>query len=141
MKKLIFIFITMLAFNVHAKEETWIIDKAHTKVGFEISHLIISSVEGRFTDFSGKLIFDADKSKESKKFWISVSPSFGGSSMGVLISSSDPFVASPPGSPSPLLSFSCRFCCPRLCHDNPLNVVKPTQTETKNSFFEFLVSV
>ncbi len=31
------------------------VDPAHSKVGFEISHLVISSVEGRFDNFSGTI--------------------------------------------------------------------------------------
>lgn len=31
------------------------IDPAHSKVGFEIPHLVISTVEGRFTKFDGKI--------------------------------------------------------------------------------------
>jgi len=31
------------------------IDSAHSKVGFEVAHLVISTVEGRFTKFDGKL--------------------------------------------------------------------------------------
>lgn len=41
------------------------LDAAHSKVGFEIPHLVISTVEGRFTDVSGKIDlakkFDASK--------------------------------------------------------------------------------
>jgi len=58
----------LMSFNLQAKTESWIIDKAHTKVGFEISHLIISSVEGRFTDFSGKLSFDLTNTKNTGDF-------------------------------------------------------------------------
>ncbi len=31
------------------------IDKAHSKVGFEISHLVVSTVEGRFDDYKGTI--------------------------------------------------------------------------------------
>lgn len=43
------------------------VDSAHSKVGFEIPHLVISSVEGRFTAFSGTvdLADDFAKSKAS----------------------------------------------------------------------------
>jgi len=33
----------------------YLVDPAHSKVGFEIAHLVISSVEGRFTDFEGTI--------------------------------------------------------------------------------------
>ena len=32
------------------------IDAAHSKVGFEIPHMVISTVEGRFTKFDGKIV-------------------------------------------------------------------------------------
>jgi len=32
---------------------TYKIDRSHSKVGFEIGHMVFSSVEGRFQDFSG----------------------------------------------------------------------------------------
>ncbi|RYZ86123.1 MAG: polyisoprenoid-binding protein, partial [Proteobacteria bacterium] len=41
------------------------IDPAHSKVGFEISHLVVSTVEGKFTDFEGMITVDPkiEKSK------------------------------------------------------------------------------
>ncbi|AZZ36226.1 polyisoprenoid-binding protein [Bdellovibrio sp. qaytius] len=41
------------------------LDEAHSKVGFEIPHLVISSVEGRFTKFEGEIEL-ADKFTDSK---------------------------------------------------------------------------
>lgn len=41
------------------------IDLAHSKVGFEIPHLVISSVEGRFTKFEGEIEL-TEKFTESK---------------------------------------------------------------------------
>ena len=41
------------------------IDPMHSKVGFEIPHLVISTVEGKFKDFSGTLTLD-DKFEKSK---------------------------------------------------------------------------
>ena len=54
-----------------AKPETWVIDQAHSKVEFEIPHLIISSVEGRFTEFSGEIMFDSKATKNVKDFSVS----------------------------------------------------------------------
>ena len=34
------------------------IDDSHSKVGFEVSHLVISTVEGKFDKFEGKFEFD-----------------------------------------------------------------------------------
>jgi len=46
-------------------EGTYKIDKTHSKVGFEISHLVVSTVEGKFTDFEGMITVDPklEKSK------------------------------------------------------------------------------
>lgn len=41
------------------------IDETHSKVGFEIPHLVISSVEGRFTKYDGEIEL-ADKFTDSK---------------------------------------------------------------------------
>nr|BFD58720.1 YceI family protein [Bdellovibrio sp. CKG001]BFD62145.1 YceI family protein [Bdellovibrio sp. HM001] len=43
------------------------IDPAHSKIGFEIPHLVISTVEGRFSKFDGSLVVDSklEKSKAS----------------------------------------------------------------------------
>jgi polyisoprenoid-binding protein YceI len=34
---------------------TYTVDPMHSKVGFEVPHLVISSVEGRFNDFKGEI--------------------------------------------------------------------------------------
>jgi polyisoprenoid-binding protein YceI len=35
---------------------TYDIDPVHSKVGFEVGHLVISTVEGKFNDFSGQIV-------------------------------------------------------------------------------------
>lgn len=44
---------------------TYSIDSMHSKVGFEIPHLVISTVEGKFTQFEGKVEL-AEKFQSSK---------------------------------------------------------------------------
>ncbi|TQM26548.1 YceI family protein [Nocardia bhagyanarayanae] len=39
---------------------TWVIDPAHSTVGFSVRHLMVSKVRGRFTDFEGKLVIGED---------------------------------------------------------------------------------
>ena len=34
------------------------IDKSHTRVGFSVKHMVISTVRGEFTDYEGKIFFD-----------------------------------------------------------------------------------
>ena len=40
--------------------DTFVIDGAHTEIGFSISHMVISKVKGKFTDFAGTITYDAD---------------------------------------------------------------------------------
>lgn len=54
-----------------AKTEKWVLDKSHTKIGFEISHLVISTVEGRFKEFTGNIFFDP-KNTSAKNFSVEV---------------------------------------------------------------------
>lgn len=44
---------------------TYKIDTAHSKIGFEVPHLVIATVEGRFTQFDGNITIDSklEKSK------------------------------------------------------------------------------
>ncbi|MCO5112578.1 MAG: YceI family protein [Bdellovibrionaceae bacterium] len=51
----------LLSFSAFAKDYKpgkYQVDTAHSKVGFEIPHLVISTVEGKFTDFSGTVQLD-----------------------------------------------------------------------------------
>ncbi len=41
------------------------IDPSHSKVGFEVGHLVISTVEGKFTQFSGSINLDDKLEKSS----------------------------------------------------------------------------
>ena len=52
-----FLFLSTLAFAAAPKIEAgkYAIDPAHSKLGFEISHLVISTVEGRFDQFTGDI--------------------------------------------------------------------------------------
>lgn len=41
-----------------APPTSYIIDQEHTSIGFEVPHLVISSVDGKFAKFSGSFSFD-----------------------------------------------------------------------------------
>ncbi len=41
------------------------VDTAHSRVGFSVRHLVISNVEGRFTDFRGAVLYDAKEPGQS----------------------------------------------------------------------------
>ncbi len=61
------VLVAQIAMGQAAKiaEGKYKIDAAHSKVGFEISHLVIATVEGKFTDFEGMIVVDPklEKSK------------------------------------------------------------------------------
>ncbi|MNK06209.1 hypothetical protein D3C87_241010 [compost metagenome] len=60
---------TVLASSAFAAQTipagSYTLDNAHSKVGFEIPHLVISTVEGRFDKFDGSVVIDPkiEKSK------------------------------------------------------------------------------
>lgn len=62
-------FVTLISFSAFAGKSipagTFTIDTAHSTVGFEIPHLVISTVEGKFSKFDGSVTIDSklEKSK------------------------------------------------------------------------------
>lgn len=52
----IFVVLALLASMVFAG--TYSIDKAHSRVGFKVKHMMIANVYGNFSDFSGKIVYD-----------------------------------------------------------------------------------
>lgn len=49
---LAFVFLMSGAFA----QTTWTLDKAHTKIGFVVTHMSVSEVEGNFKDFEGSIV-------------------------------------------------------------------------------------
>jgi polyisoprenoid-binding protein YceI len=45
----------VLFFAFKPTESTWTVDKAHSKLGFSVSHLMVSDVEGSFKSFDAKI--------------------------------------------------------------------------------------
>lgn len=43
-----------------ATQTVWNIDPSHSEVQFKVKHLVISTVTGQFTDFTGKLVTDGE---------------------------------------------------------------------------------
>ena len=41
-------------------QTTWTIDKNHSKIGFNVTHMAVSEVEGKFNDFDGSIVSKAD---------------------------------------------------------------------------------
>lgn len=41
-------------------QSTWNIDKGHSKIGFVVTHMVVSEVEGNFKDFDAKVVSNSD---------------------------------------------------------------------------------
>ena len=66
-KRLAFVFgaVALLSLSAFAADE-FNIDPSHSQVGFSVKHMMVTNVPGRFTEFSGKIVFDEkDPSKSS----------------------------------------------------------------------------
>src|SRR4051812_11042081 len=54
----------LVAVAAHAAPVEWKYDASHTRIGFSISHLIVSSVAGRFKQATARIVLDdADMTK------------------------------------------------------------------------------
>lgn len=60
MKKTIFLSVVLLAVAFGVKAQAWTVDKAHAKLGFGITHLMISEVEGSFRSFEASITSSKD---------------------------------------------------------------------------------
>jgi len=43
----------LLSFTILSAQSSWIFDKPHSKIGFSVTHLVITEVEGNFLEFDG----------------------------------------------------------------------------------------
>lgn len=61
----------LFALPVLAEPVPWVIDAAHSRVGFTVSHMVVSEVDGEFSKFSGKVALDdKDATKSTVEFTI-----------------------------------------------------------------------
>lgn len=60
MKKLILSIGLLVGATFTYGQTEWTVDKSHSSVGFTVTHLVISEVEGQFTDFDAKVISTSD---------------------------------------------------------------------------------
>jgi polyisoprenoid-binding protein YceI len=56
MKKINSLLALILFVSAAYAQTTWNIDKAHSKIGFNVVHMMVSEVEGNFKDFEGKVV-------------------------------------------------------------------------------------
>lgn len=62
MKKINILLVALLVSGSLIAQTSWTIDKAHTKIGFNVVHMAVAEVEGKFNDF------DATVSSNSEDF-------------------------------------------------------------------------
>src|SRR5258708_1479299 len=60
MKKLKTLIVGLFVTGVAVAQTNWAPDKAHTKIGFNVSHMMVSEVEGYFKDYDAKVTTSAD---------------------------------------------------------------------------------
>ncbi|HYQ04550.1 MAG TPA: YceI family protein [Polyangiaceae bacterium] len=75
MRAIAALFATLLVVSVAAADSAeWAVDASHSHVGFSVSHLVVSKVNGRFKEVSGKATIDeADPTKSQVDITIPVS--------------------------------------------------------------------
>src|SRR5438045_286155 len=70
-KIIIALLFTLLFSGTVFAADSYAIDPDHTYIGFSIRHLVINSIRGRFTDYSGTIVYDEqDISKSSVEITI-----------------------------------------------------------------------
>jgi polyisoprenoid-binding protein YceI len=55
-----------LLFTAVSAQTKWDVDKAHSKVGFSVTHMVISEVDGFFNDFQGDITTTGDDFSTAK---------------------------------------------------------------------------
>ena len=51
----LFTFLGLLIFNISWTQSKWSVDPVHSKLGFTVTHLLISEVEGNFKNYTGTI--------------------------------------------------------------------------------------
>lgn len=49
-----------LTVTVASAQTTWTIDKGHSKIGFNVTHMVVAEVEGKFTDYTATVVSTTD---------------------------------------------------------------------------------
>lgn len=60
MKKLNVLVAALLFAGAATAQTTWDLDKAHSNVQFNVTHMVVSEVNGAFTDFNGAIVSKSD---------------------------------------------------------------------------------
>ena len=64
MKKIISIVALMFLVSIGYSQTTWTIDQSHSKIGFNVTHMVVAEVEGKFKQFEGKVTAPSDAWKK-----------------------------------------------------------------------------
>lgn len=49
------VLVSLFTMSAWAQSNEWVLDPAHSKIGFSVEHMVISEVDGRFTQFEMKV--------------------------------------------------------------------------------------
>lgn len=60
MKKLTHLLVALLFTAISINANTWKFDQAHTTIGFDVTHMVITTVDGKFNKFDGTVTTDGD---------------------------------------------------------------------------------
>ena len=60
MKKISVLMMALLVSGSMLAQSTWTIDKVHSKIGFSVSHMVVSETEGSFKDYTGSVVSKTD---------------------------------------------------------------------------------
>ncbi|GIV36089.1 MAG: polyisoprenoid-binding protein [Cyclobacteriaceae bacterium] len=60
MKKLLYLCTALLVAAAVQAQTTWTIDKVHSKIGFSVSHMVVSETEGVFKDYTATVVSKSD---------------------------------------------------------------------------------
>jgi polyisoprenoid-binding protein YceI len=60
MKKISVLMLGLLVSGSLLAQSTWTIDKVHSKIGFSVSHMVVSETEGSFKDYTGTVVSKTD---------------------------------------------------------------------------------
>ena len=60
MKQIRSLIVALLLFGSVSAQTTWKIDKSHSKIGFNVVHMVVAEVDGQFTDFDASVVSKSD---------------------------------------------------------------------------------
>jgi len=64
--KILFSIFVIAAFTKINAQTEWQFDNTHTSIGFSVTHMVITDVEGTFNDYSGSVVTDGDNFETAK---------------------------------------------------------------------------